>query len=61
MKDKLTFSNYGRLLDRIEVLECREEQYQKLIRKGIHLNQIHSLLLGEVTRRFADVGLGGAD
>ncbi len=41
----LTWENYGRLLDRIEVLECREVQYQKLILLGITLITVKQDLL----------------
>ena len=46
MKDyPLTWAVHGSLLDYIEVLECREEQYQKLIHLGITLITVKNDLL----------------
>ncbi len=50
----LTWAGYGKLLDWIEVLECREVQYQKFIRYGVILNNAHRELLHRVAKALAD-------
>ena len=41
----LSWSELGRLQDKIEVLECRQAEYQKLIRLGITLITVKNDLL----------------
>ena len=41
----LSWAEYGKMQDRIEVLECREREYQKLIRLGITLITMKNELL----------------
>ena len=43
--NELSYSALGRLQDKIEVLECREKEYQKLIRLGITLITVKDDLL----------------